>query len=127
MKKIMLFTLAFASIGLFSFTPKKSIKKTSKEIINFTVDGNKSKVNWTGSKKSDFHTGYFPVKSGNVQVEGGKLIGGSFIIGLDGINVTDGAGDDLKKHLSSPAFFDISKFFESTFTITKVEYNNSKT
>jgi polyisoprenoid-binding protein YceI len=126
MKKIMFFALAIASIGLFSFTPKKSTKKTSNDIINFTVDGNKSKVNWTGSKKSDFHTGYFPVKSGNVQVDGGKLTGGSFIINLKEINLTDGTGDDLKKHLLSPAFFDIEKFMDATFTITKVEYNNPK-
>ena len=126
MKKIMFFALAIASIGLFSFTPKKSTKKTSNDIINFTVDGNKSKVNWTGSKKSDFHTGYFPVKSGNVQVDGGKLTGGSFVINIAGNKVTDDGGEKLQEHLSSASFFDISKYMEATFTITKVAYNNAK-
>jgi polyisoprenoid-binding protein YceI len=119
MKKIMFFTLAIASIGLFSFAPKKP----TNDVINFSVDGNKSKINWTGSKKSDFHTGYFPVKSGNIQVDGGKITGGSFVINLKELSLTDGTGDDLKKHLQSPAFFDIDKFMEATFTITKVDYN----
>ena len=70
-------------------------------------------MDWIGSKKSDFHTGYFPLKSGAVQVDGGKLVGGSFVIDVAGLKVTDeGGGAKLQGHLSSADFFDISKFYE---------------
>ena len=109
---------AIATIAILSFSPKSSkIAGTT-----FTVDAAKSKVDWTGSKKSDFHTGFFPLKSGALQVDAGKLVGGSFVINLAGIKVTDGAGERLQGHLSSGDFFDIAKFGEATFTITKVDY-----
>jgi polyisoprenoid-binding protein YceI len=119
MKKLLFsLTLIAASISLFSFTTKES----KKQATYFTIDAKKSKVNWVGSKKQDFHTGYFPVKSGSVQVVGGKLIGGSFVIDIAGNKVTDDAGAKLEGHLSAPDFFDVAKFGEATFTITSIKY-----
>jgi polyisoprenoid-binding protein YceI len=119
MKKIMFaMALILASTAIFAFAPKTG----KNEVVTFTVDATKSKVDWTGSKKSDFHTGYFPVKSGSVQVNGGKLVGGSFVINVAGLKVTDAAGDRLQGHLSSADFFDVTKFGEATFTITSVTY-----
>ena len=117
MKKI-IFSLALivASISLISFTNGKITAD------NFTVDAAKSKVNWTGSKKTDFHVGYFPVKSGAVQIEAGKLVGGNFLIDISGMKVTDDAGVKLEGHLSSPDFFDVAKFGQATYTITSVKY-----
>lgn len=111
-------TLIAASIALFSFTNKANPKLA----VTFSVNAQKSKVNWIGSKKSDFHPGYFPVKSGSVQTEGGKLIGGSFVIDVAGMKVTDEAGAKLEGHLGSADFFDIAKFGQATFTITSVKY-----
>lgn len=116
MKKNIFTTLIFASITLFSFGQKKA----ALPVINFTIDSSKSKVDWVGSKKSDFHTGYFPVKSGVVNVAGGKLVGGNFVIDIAGLKVTDGAGEKLQGHLLSDAFFNAVAFGEATFTITKV-------
>ena len=119
MKKIMLSVVMLASVALISFTPKTS----NTEETTFSVDATKSRVDFTGSKTSDFHTGYFPVKSGSVQVDGGKLVGGSFVIDVAGLKVTDErGGEKLQGHLSSGDFFDIAKFGEATFTITKVDY-----
>ncbi len=118
MKKNIFTTLILASITLFSFGQKKAVPAAP--VTNFTVDSSKSKVNWVGSKKSDFHTGYFPVKSGDVKVAGGKLVGGSFIIDVAGLKVTDGGGEKLQGHLLSDAFFNAVAFGEATFTITKV-------
>ena len=121
MKKIMFSLLTIATIAIFSFAPKSNkIAGT-----NFTVDAAKSKVDWTGSKKSDFHTGFFPLKSGALQVDAGKLVGGSFVMNLAGIKVTDAAGERLQGHLSSAEFFDIAKFGEATFTISKVVYTKT--
>jgi hypothetical protein len=120
MKKI-IFSVAIvaASLSLVAFTKKD---KTTAG-VTFTVSAQKSKVDWVGSKKSDYHTGYFPVKSGSVQVDGGKLVGGSFVIDVAGLKVTDErGGEKLQGHLSSADFFDISKFGEATFTINTVDY-----
>ena len=110
--------LMVASISLFSFTSTEA----KKAIVNFSVNAQKSKVNWIGSKKSDFHPGYFPVKSGSIQTEAGKLVGGSFVIDVAGLKVTDEAGAKLEGHLSSADFFDVAKFGQATFTITSVKY-----
>ena len=123
MKKIIFAVVILAtSLSLVAFTKKDK----SNAAVTFTVNAQKSKVDWVGSKKSDFHTGYFPVKSGAVQVDGGKLVGGSFVIDVAGLKVTDeGGGAKLQGHLSSGDFFDISKFGEATFTINKVDYINA--
>jgi len=123
MKKIIFAVVMVAtSLSLVAFTKKDK----SNAAVTFTVNAQRSKVDWVGSKKSDFHTGFFPVKSGSVQVDGGKLVGGSFVIDVAGLKVTDeGGGPKLQGHLSSADFFDISKFGEATFTINKVEYINA--
>jgi len=112
-------TIIATSIALFSFTPKQN----KADAITFTVNTKNSKVDFTGSKKSDYHTGYFPIKSGSVQVDGGKLVGGSFVIDVAGLKVTDDrGGEKLQGHLSSADFFDIAKFGDATFKITSVKY-----
>jgi polyisoprenoid-binding protein YceI len=120
MKKIKYsLSLIAASISLVSFAPSQ--KKA--DAVTFTITAQKSKVDWIGSKKSDYHTGYFPIKSGAVQVEAGKLVGGNFVIDVAGLKVTDDrGGEKLQGHLSSGDFFDIAKFGEATFKITSVKY-----
>ena len=123
MKKIMFsFAVIAASISLFSFAPKAK----NADVVTFNVTAQKSKVDFTGSKKSDYHTGYFPIKSGAVQVNGGKLVGGNFVIDIAGLKVTDaGGGEKLQGHLSSADFFDIKIFGEASFTISSVEYTKA--
>jgi polyisoprenoid-binding protein YceI len=125
MKKIMFSMAVIAvAISLFSFAPKAK----NADAVTFTVTAQKSKVDFTGSKKSDYHTGYFPIKSGAVQVNGGKLVGGSFVIDIAGLKVTDErGGEKLQGHLSSADFFDIAKvgFGEASFTITSIEYTKA--
>ncbi|MDD2791584.1 MAG: YceI family protein [Sediminibacterium sp.] len=124
MKKIVFALLGTAFVaGLYSFSPVKSVK----EVVTYSVDASKSRVDWVGSKKNDFHTGYFTVKSGSVQVDGGKLTGGEFVIDLANVKVTDGAGEKLAGHLKSADFFDVAKFSEATYTITGVSYTNEST
>ena len=123
MKKIIFAVVMVATtLSLVAFTKKDK----SNAAVTFTVSAQKSKVDWVGSKKSDYHTGYFPVKSGSVQVDGGKLVGGSFVIDVAGLKVTDErGGEKLQGHLSSGDFFDITKFGEATFTINTVNYTKA--
>jgi hypothetical protein len=122
MKKNIISTLILVSITLFTFGQKKAAVVVP--VNKFTVDSAKSKVEWVGSKKSDFHKGYFPVKSGEVTVAGGKLVAGNFIVDVAGLKVTDG-GEKLQGHLFSADFLDALNFGEATFTITKVVYEKN--
>lgn len=119
MKKIFFILLSAILLGgLYSF----GVVKHTKDLITYNVQTDKSRVDWIGAKKNDFHTGYFPIKSGTVQVNAGKLIGGEFVIDLANLKVTDRAGVKLEDHLKSSDFFDIAKFGEAKYTINTVNY-----
>ncbi len=125
MKRAFLAIASFAMVlGLSSFVPGD----TKKDVVNYNVSAEKSRIDWIGSKKGDFHTGFFPIKSGSVAVDGGKLKGGKFVIDLANVKVTDaGGGDRLNGHLKSADFFDVAKFAEATFEITSVNYTGAQT
>lgn len=121
MKKIALALLSTVILaGVYSFTGVTS----TKDVVTYKVDAGKSKVDWVGSKKNDFHTGFFTVKSGSVQVNGGKVTGGEFVIDLANLKVTDAAGARLEGHLKAGDFFDVAKFGEATYKITNVVYSD---
>jgi polyisoprenoid-binding protein YceI len=121
MKKMALALLSTAFLaGIYSFTGVTS----TKEVITYKVEAGKSRVDWVGSKKNDFHTGFFNVKSGSVQVNGGKVTGGEFVIDLANLKVTDAAGAKLEGHLKAADFFEVAKYGEATYKITNVVYND---
>ncbi|MDP3128377.1 MAG: YceI family protein [Sediminibacterium sp.] len=122
MKKAILALAGIAFLtGIYSFAPT-SVKQDA----TLTVNTEKSRVDWVGTKKSDFHTGIFPLKSGTVTVDGGKLKGGKFVIDLANLKVTDaGGGERLAGHLKSADFFDVAKFAEATYEITAVNYTDA--
>ncbi|MFN7274988.1 MAG: YceI family protein [Bacteroidota bacterium] len=119
--KTKLFTLAsiVLAAGIFSFAPAPA-----KQYADLTVNTEKSRVDWVGSKKSDFHTGIVPIKSGTVAVTGGKLTGGKFVMDVSALKVTDAAGDRLGGHLKSAEILDVAKFPEAVFEITSVNYTS---
>lgn len=116
MKKILI--LAATLIASISFAEKKiETKMTKLTTAKLEVTGN---VKWTGfgvGNKS--HSGDLSLKSGSVEMKGEQLIGGIFILNMASIKTTDSA--KLEGHLKSPDFFDVEKFTEGTFKITKVE------
>lgn len=119
MKKLVLTLVSAAMIiGVSSFT---LLKKKAPVTLNVTE---KSRIDWIGSKAADFHTGSFSLKSGSVQIDNGKLTGGSFVIDLANLKVTDASGDRLAGHLKSADFFDVAKFAEATYTINTVNYTS---
>lgn len=115
MKKIVLaITLVASTIGIYSFTTKVA------DI--FTVNTATSKVEFIGSKAGGYHPGYFMLKSGSVMVDGGKLSGGSFVIDLSTLKITDDAGARLEGHLKSPDFLDFGKGTDANYSISSVKY-----
>ncbi|GAC1440553.1 MAG: hypothetical protein NVSMB63_07150 [Sediminibacterium sp.] len=124
MKKAFLVMAGAALLmGIYSFVPGTA----KKDVVTYNVT-EKSRVDWVAAKASDFHTGSFAVKSGQVQLDGNKLVGGKFVIDLANLKVTDaGGGDRLTGHLKSPDFFDVAKFGEAVYEITNVAYSSDNT
>ncbi|WP_207492574.1 YceI family protein [Aridibaculum aurantiacum] len=103
--------------------------KYSSTAVQMNVETNASKVEWAATKKTGYHQGIMKVKSGNVQVEGGKLVGGKFVIDVTSINATDFENpveNNFVKHLKSKDFLETETYPEATFEITKVDYKDEK-
>jgi len=75
-------------------------------------------LKWTGYGVGKSHKGTIPV-TGNVEMKGDELTGGTFV--LDMANLKTGDSPRLEGHLKAPDFFEVEKYKEGTFKITKVE------
>jgi polyisoprenoid-binding protein YceI len=97
--------------------------------LNMNVMLAQSKIDWAATKKTGYHNGIIKLKSGDVQVENNKLVGGKFTIDVSSINATDmenPTDNGLVKHLLGKDFLETEKYPEATFEITKVDYKNEK-
>lgn len=116
--KNLFFLIAFAFVG-FSFMAPASYK----------VDTGASSVVWMGYKVTGKHTGTVKIKSGDLQMENGKLTGGSFELDMNSITCTDLEGEwagKLVGHLKSDDFFGTAKYATSKFVITRAMPQDSK-
>ncbi len=143
MKTLFKSTLFVAIISLFvacgggvegekATTGDAASTKPAAKGVSYKVSTADSKVEWVGSKKfvGDKHTGFIPVKEGEVMVSNGAITGGKFVIDMNGITSTDLKGDYkgyLEAHLKGTAegkevdFFDVTKFPTAAFEITGVK------
>jgi len=107
-----LFAISFA---LFSFATFRA------DVFN--VDKSASKILWKGEKVTGFHTGEIMVSSGSFQVEGNKVVGGSFEVDMKSMTCTDlkdKMAEKLVGHLKSDDFFGVEKFATSKLSIKKI-------
>lgn len=78
------------------------------------VDVSKSSVKWVGKKVTGSHEGTVNLKEGTLLFKGNKLSGGSFVVDMNSIAVTDlqaGKGKEkLEGHLKNDDFFATDKF-----------------
>ena len=83
-----------------------------------------STMTWNAKKFGGEHTGTVKLADGTLEVNGGKLVGGNFVIDMASIKVTDiteaGPNQKLTGHLKSDDFFSVEKHPTSAFKITKV-------
>ncbi len=116
MKKLMLISLIILS---FSFVFAGDMVK---------VDSAMSTIGWLGKKVTGQHTGTINLKSGELKLDDGNLVGGSFEIDMTSI-----INEDLKDaewnaklvgHLKSDDFFSVGKFPVAGFKITEVKAVN---
>lgn len=97
---------------------------TAATVKDVQVDVAASKIEWLGTKVGGQHNGDLKIKSGSIKVDGGKIVGGSFILDMASITVLDLKDKmkaDLEKHLKDGDFFETNKFPEGKFEITAVK------
>lgn len=105
------------------------------DAMKFKVDAAASTIAWIGSKPTEDHTGTINIESGVFNVDGDK-IGGTFLIDMNSITVTDlKAGDgkeSLEGHLKGMAegkedhFFNVAKYPTAAFEVTGVTEKDGK-
>ncbi len=109
--------LALTAVFTMSFTAQAGKKP---------IKPSKSSIHWVGKKVTGKHEGTIKFKSGEVKIKKDKLAGGSFIVDMNSINVTDLQGEykgKLEGHLKADDFFGVTTYPEAKFTITSVEGN----
>ena len=120
MKKVSVFSTLFAAIALvgMSFT-----NPSNTTVESLPVNVAKSNIVWKAYKVTGSHTGNIELKSGMLDFDGDKLVGGSFEIDMTTITCTDLEGEYNQKlvgHLKSDDFFGVEKFPVAQLEITQV-------
>src|SRR5688572_11619432 len=89
----------------------------------FKVDTKLSSMEWVGKKVTGQHNGTISLSSGEVKVEHGTLVGGTFEINMTTLANSDLQGEykgKLETHLKSDDFFGVEKHPKAKFEITSV-------
>lgn len=120
-------------------TDAAEVKVATGEAVMYGVDPKASKIEWTGTKPTGKHTGTINLFDGAIFIKDSILDSGKFNIDMNTITVTDlKAGDgkeDLEQHLKGTGgteadfdhFFNVKKYPQSSFEITKAVTENGKT
>lgn len=117
MKSTLILAFAFLT-SVFTTSTEKNV-----DIVN-------SQVTWKAEKVTGQHEGTIKLQKGALTFDDkNKLIGGSFVMDMSSLNVTDLEGEmkgKLEGHLKSEDFFGTEKHTTSQFIITKVEGKDGK-
>ncbi len=117
MKSTLILAIAFAA-STFNVSTTKNVDTVNSDII------------WKASKVTGKHEGTIKLQEGTLQFDGkNQLTGGSFIMNMSTLNVTDLEGEmkgKLEGHLKSDDFFGIDNHATSKFVITKVDGKDGK-
>lgn len=122
-------TVSFTSCKDKAKEAETTAAEAVEETVNsesFTVKTDASTIEWKGFKPTGSHNGTIAIDSGVLDITNGNVVGGSFIIDMKSITITDIPAEEkgnakLKGHLSSPDFFDVEKYPNAGFTITGLE------
>ncbi len=93
----------------------------------YTVNSSETMLKWVGHKfDGSKHEGTFPVKSGEIKMDGDQIVGGSFVFDIANLTIQDleeGTEEHgkLMGHLKSPDFFAAEEHPEGKFTIVSVK------
>lgn len=114
------------------------VQGASAEAVAYNVDTTATVIEWTGSKQVASHHGTIKLLTGIVYVKGGKIESGNFTINMNSIVTTDVKPEDgkadLEAHLKgtnmdekADHFFNVKKYPEGKFEITKISEEDGKT
>jgi polyisoprenoid-binding protein YceI len=110
-------------------TDAQEVSAEMAESSTYMVSTDGDEISWEGYKTfaiGDSHNGTMQVTEGSFMVEGGELVGGSFIIDMNSISNLDLADDadskgKLEGHLKSSDFFAVDSFPSAKFVITAAD------
>ncbi len=118
------FNLSFVAMLLFSIIIGFSFTLNPIDSGVYKVNTTDSNVQWKGYKVTGEHAGTVNIQSGELSFDDdGNLNGGSFVMDMASIKVTDLQGEwagKLEGHLKSADFFGVEKFPTAKFEITNV-------
>ena len=92
------------------------------EGVTLKVKTAESTIGWTGKKVTGKHHGTIDIKEGAINLSDGVLTGGSFVIDMTSITVSDLTGNSkgkLEGHLKSDDFFGVEIFPTATLVVTE--------
>ena len=91
----------------------------------YKVDVAKSDVKWHAKKVTGEHKGNISLNSGQLEVQGNKVVGGTFAFDMNSITCSDITDAEYNQkfvgHLKSDDFFGVEKNPTATFKITSVK------
>jgi polyisoprenoid-binding protein YceI len=95
------------------------------------VNTGQSSLEWHGKKIGGKHEGNIQLSSGYLELEGDKILAGSFVVDMTSITNNDLKDDDsnqkLVGHLKSDDFFGVEKYPTATFDLKQsTKFSNGK-
>ncbi|HSC53791.1 MAG TPA: YceI family protein [Phnomibacter sp.] len=113
-----------AAIALVALSTTSVFAGGGKADSKYVVNGSQSNLVWKAEKITGKHDGNVKISSGEISVNGGKLVAGTFVIDMSTITVADIKDADMNGkllgHLRSDDFFGVEKFKTATFVVTSV-------
>lgn len=99
--------------------------QTKEKTTTYTVDPQKTKIEYVGKKVTGQHNGTISVKNGNLVFKGAELSGGEIVVDMNSMTVTDITDADTAGkflgHMKSEDFFNTQKYPESKLVIKKTK------
>ncbi len=114
---------------------EKEVAMAAATALNYNVDTTKSMINWVGKKPTGSHMGTISLTEGTLSVLDKNVQAGTFVIDMTSIAATDLEGRGkagLEAHLKGTVegkegdFFNVNKYPNGNFKITKVTGENGK-
>ncbi|MDO7876290.1 YceI family protein [Hymenobacter sp. ASUV-10] len=129
MKKFLLPAL-FAALSLATVQANpgakapKAAKTATKAAVTYKLQPNLSTLGWEGKAVTHGHNGTVQFASGDLQVNGANVVGGTVTVEMKTIKATDITDAETQAkfygHMAADDFFLVEKFPTATFKITSV-------
>jgi polyisoprenoid-binding protein YceI len=112
--------------GVDNAPEKSTIRLSLAKATTYSVDPTQSTISWNAKKVTGEHNGIVKMAKGQLNLEGNKLIGGTFVADMSTLRDVDKGetnpfNEKLVNHLRSDDFFAVEKYPTSTFKITSVK------